>query len=256
MSTFLFKYSVFGPIDSRRLGKSLGINILPTDFKLCNFDCVYCECGWTNKTRKPEMPSVESVTEELLQKIQMLLDRKVKIDTLTFAGNGEPTLHPDFEEIVSAVKNIRDVFLPQTKIAVLNNASLLNRSVVRSALKDIDLNICKLDAGTPDMMHKINQPRGKFNFDKIVENLKQNDGNLIIQSLFLKGEHNNLRIDNTTEEEVFEWLNLLKVIRPQHVMIYSLDRESPAKNLEIISKSKLYGIAKQVNKIGITASVA
>lgn len=256
MSTFLFKYSVFGPINSRRLGKSLGINILPTEFKLCNFDCVYCECGWTNKTSKPEMPSVESVTEELLQKIQMLLDRNVQIDTLTFAGNGEPTLHPNFEEIVSSVKNIRDVFLPEAKIAVLNNSTLLKNTIVKQGLKDIDLNICKLDAGTVETMQAINQPRGHYNFEKVVDNLKENAGNLIIQSLFLKGEHDNKVIDNTTDKEINAWLNLLKEIQPQHVMIYSLDRESPAKHLEIVSKDKLYQIAQQVNKLGFTASVA
>lgn len=257
MSTFLFKYSVFGPINSRRLGKSLGINVLPTDVKHCNFDCVYCECGWTKKsTRKPILPTVESITEDLLLRVQMLIDRNVKVDTLTFAGNGEPTVHPDFDEIILSVKNIRDTFLPGTKIAVLNNSTLLDRPIIQKATKEIDYNICKLDAGTEMMWKRINQPKGQLDFSKVIENLKNVKEGLIIQTLFLRGEHNGEVVDNTSEKELVAYINLLKEIQPEQIMIYTLDREAPAENLKQVTKSELYAIAQRINKLGFKVSVA
>ena len=257
MHTFLFKYLVFGPVNSRRLGKSLGINILPKEHKFCNFDCIYCECGEdVEKLSKIDFPSVEEIIEELLLKSQMLSDRNVEIDTISFAGNGEPTLHPHFEEIVYAVKNIRDLIFPSAKIAVLNNSSMLHKPSVQNALEVADYSICKLDAGDEASFLKINRPKGEIRFNKIIRNLKLNKQALIIQSLFFKGVNANEHLGNSSEEHIESYLKQLEEIQPKNVMLYSLDRATPVKDLQALNLFELKKIAKQINALGISASVA
>lgn len=256
MGTFLFNEIIFGPIKSRRLGVSLGINLLPTDYKFCTFNCVYCECGWTLKAdKKIQLPSREEVKTELEKVLKDYAENNREINSITFAGNGEPTIHPKFAEVIDDTIELRDKWMPEAKISVLSNASQLNKAKVINALKKIDRNILKLDAGTEETYKKINQAKAHLTFDKIVDYLKSFDGNLIIQTLFLRGAHDGQSIDNTTEEEVKSWLELLKEIKPQSVMLYPIDRDTPADDLEKIEKEKLSEIAERVENLGISTEV-
>lgn len=256
--TILFDKVIFGPVKSRRLGVSLGINLLPTDSKLCNFNCIYCECGWSNLKYAPKVKfhSRRDVEKNLKEALICLKDNSISIDTITFAGNGEPTMHPEFHKIMEDTILLRNSYFPDTKIAVLTNAVMLNLSKIVNALKRADLRILKLDAGTEEMFQKINQPVARRSLRWIVDHLHYFKGNLIVQTLFLKGEHNGIHIDNTTDKEVNEWLKLIQEIHPGTVMLYSLDRTTPAKNLEKIPAEKLKEIAMSVNNMGINTIVS
>lgn len=255
MDTKLFKSIIFGPVNSRRLGLSLGINLLPLDSKLCNFDCVYCECGWTDlrsmaKVQFHNRTDIKQNLEDVL--ISM---KNEKLDSITFAGNGEPTMHPEFDLIIDDTIELRNKYFPKCKISVLSNSLMLNNEKVVSALKKIDNPILKLDAGTEDNFQLINQPLNSRTLDWVVKQLLKFSGNLIIQTLFLTGKHNNKIIDNTTEKEIVSWLELLKLINPRKVMIYSIDRATPALALQKISKDKLLTIAKRVELLGIETAI-
>jgi wyosine [tRNA(Phe)-imidazoG37] synthetase (radical SAM superfamily) len=256
MPTFLFNEIIFGPINSRRLGTSLGINLLPTDYKFCTFNCVYCECGWTLKPEKKiKLPARNQVKTELEKVLRVYSEKHQKIDTITFAGNGEPTIHPAFSEVIEDTLALRDTWMPYAKVAVLSNASQTAKTKVTAALKKVDQNILKLDTGTEKTYQLINQAQKHLKFDRIVDYLIGFDGKLIIQTLFLRGEHNGVFFDNTTEEEIENWLTLLKKIRPQSVMLYPIDRDTPAENLVKIDKTELELIAKRVEELGIKAEV-
>jgi wyosine [tRNA(Phe)-imidazoG37] synthetase (radical SAM superfamily) len=255
--TFLFDSVVFGPVHSRRLGVSLGINLLPTDYKYCSFNCIYCECGWTKirEIDKVEFPPAVLVKEYLGKKLREMQQNNELPDAISFAGNGEPTLHPEFAEIIDITIELRNKYSPQSKIAVLSNATMLDIPEVVTALKKVDLNILKLDAGTEDTYKKINQPLNDLSLAEIVTNLKQFTSNLIIQTLFIRGNYNKNQIDNTTEEEVNAWLKYIEELKPMRVMIYPIARSTPAGNLEKVSLKELEGIAKKVKKLGIKADV-
>jgi len=256
MGTFLFNEIIFGPVKSRRLGVSLGINLLPTDYKFCTFNCVYCECGWTLKAdKKIKLPSREEVKTELEKVLKEYVDSKKVINSITFAGNGEPTIHPNFAEVIDDTIELRDKWMPNAKISVLSNASQLKKQKVTGALKKIDRNILKLDAGTKETYRKINQSQKHIRFDDIVDYLKNFDGNLIIQTLFVRGSHEGNYFDNTTEEEVNAWLKLLVEIKPQSVMLYPIERDTPIKNIEKIDKETLRNIAQRVEELGINTDV-
>jgi len=257
MSGFLFNEIIFGPVKSRRLGVSLGINLLPTHHKICNYNCIYCECGWnTNETDiSTQLPGRIEVKKLLTEKLDLMKKFNKPLDSITFAGNGEPSLHPDFAGIVDDVIELRNFFYPSAKTTVLSNAGLLNNESVFEALKKLDNTILKLDAGTNRMYHLINRGSDKISVDEIVENLKKFNGKLVVQTLFLKGRYLNEIIDNTTEEEVNIWLKHIAEIKPEYVMIYPIDRATPADNLEKIARKKLEEIAAKVNAIGIATKV-
>jgi wyosine [tRNA(Phe)-imidazoG37] synthetase (radical SAM superfamily) len=256
MATFLFDKIIFGPIKSRRLGISLGINLLPLDKKVCNFNCVYCECGWTEKSdTKFTLPSAITVNEELASKLQQMQQNKEELDVITFAGNGEPTMHPQFGMIIDNTIALRNKFFPTAKIAVLSNATLIRKKSVFNALQKVDQNILKLDSGIEATCKVINKPTQNFHLIPLIEYLKKMNGNLIIQTLFLKGCYNDTSIDNTTETEVNTWLSIIEEIRPKQVMIYSLARDTPASNLEKVSKNVLTKIANKVKAAGIEVQV-
>ncbi len=258
MKTKLFDSIIFGPITSRRLGLSLGINLLPTDSKLCNFDCIYCECGWTDLKSAPkvEFHKRDEVKKQLEIILKQLLSEEKKLNSITFAGNGEPTIHPDFNLIIDDVIKLRDHYFPECKISVLSNSLMLSNSKVTEALKKVDNRILKLDAGTEETFQLINQPLNKRTLKWIVEQLIKFNGDLTIQTLFLKGNYKNKNIDNTTDFEIESWLSNLKKIKPKSVMIYSLDRATPAKDLQKIDNATLNSIAKKVNEIGIETIVS
>lgn len=257
MSGFLFHETVFGPVMSRRLGVSLGINLLPVDYKYCTFNCVYCECGWTHS--KPEgssgLPGRDEVSKLLKEKLESMLADEQAPDAITFAGNGEPSIHPEFSGIIDDTLALRDQFFPDAKITVLSNASMLHRKDVFDALKAVDKNIQKLDAGSEELFQLINQPAGKLSLEDVVEHLCRFEGKLIVQTLFLRGEHDGKKIDNTSKEEVEAWIELLKKIGPEYVMIYPIDRATPEQGIEKISFDELSAIAEKVNLAGIKTKV-
>lgn len=258
MSTFLFDQIIFGPVKSRRLGISLGVNLLPTDSKICSFNCIYCECGWNPKKReqKSKLPARELVKQEMEEKLQEMVRNNELPDVITFAGNGEPTLHPDFEKIIDDTIALRNLLAPNAKIAVLSNSSMLHKpSVVRALLK-IEDNILKLDSAFEETVNLIDCPAGHFSLNKVVENLKSFNGKLIIQTLFLRGNHNGQTIDNTTEHEVSAWVKLIDEIKPSQVMIYTIDRDTPLAGLEKVKLEELKQIASRVESLGIKVQVS
>ncbi len=255
--TFLFDRIVFGPVHSRRLGVSLGINLLPIGYKHCSFNCLYCECGWTKivDNNKVEFPPSALIREFLEKKLQDMKANNELPDAISFAGNGEPTIHPDFAEIIDITIELRNKYAPKSKIAVLSNASMLHLPEVVSALKKIDQNILKLDAGTEETFRKINKPVTDITLETIVRNLKQFKSKLIIQTLFVKGEFNGETIDNTTNEEVNAWLKYIKELNPELVMIYPIARATPVRGLEKTDLKELDAIAERVRGIGVKAEV-
>ena len=255
--TSLYDNIIFGPIRSRRLGLSLGVNLLPIESKLCSFDCIYCECGWNDehpgKRRFNAREDVRTMLEETLQK--MVADGTPP-DVITFAGNGEPTMHPDFENIIADTIALRDKHCPEAKVSVLSNATQIPREDVRRALLHVDNNILKLDSAFDETVQLVNKPQGAYTVARTVELLKAFEGNLIVQTMFLRGEYAGKRVDNTTEEEVAAWLKLVAEIRPKQVMVYSLDRDTPCQTLEKVEKEELREIAARVEALGIPCSVA
>lgn len=258
MPTFLFDKIIFGPVKSRRLGNSLGINLLPTEYKFCNFDCIYCECGYTLKNRYTKHPfhPRELVRDRLSQTLTNKKRKKQKIDYITFAGNGEPTVHPEFEEIINDTIQLRDKHHPQAKIAVLSNALLAGKKSVKKALLKVDDNILKLDSGITETIMQINRPAAGFKLEKLKETLCSYEGNLIIQTMFVRGLHQGKPVDNTSPEEIEAWLKLIKIIKPRKVMIYTIARDTPEPGLEKIPEKKLNEIAGLLKQTGIKTEVS
>jgi wyosine [tRNA(Phe)-imidazoG37] synthetase (radical SAM superfamily) len=259
MATFLFDKTVFGPVKSRRLGVSLGINLLPNDRKLCSFNCIYCECGWNpeQKAPKPQLPSREFVFNALEEKLNQMKSEGVLPNVITFAGNGEPTLHPEFAMIIDDTIQLRNLLAPKARIAVLSNSTMIHKPEVISALSKIDDNILKLDSGIPETVALVNKPTGHFSFNKMVENLIAFNGNLIIQTLFIRGEYNGISFDNTTEQELEAWIKILERIKPQKVMIYSIARDTPVDTLVKVNTEELNVIAKRVRQtVGLDIEVS
>lgn len=257
----LFKEIVYGPIRSRRLGISLGMNLMPTEQKVCTFDCVYCECGWNGATRAEgdgaRIPTRESVKLALREKLEALKVENIHPDVITFSGNGEPTLHPDFEGIIHDTCLLRDEFCPEAQVSVLSNSTQLHRDDVVRGLQMADKRIMKLDSAFDATMHLIDQPvNERFTVDRVIADLKKFEGRLTVQTCFLRGEHNGKRIDNTTEKEVSAWLDALGQIRPEDVMIYVIDRATPEEKLEKISKEEMDAIANRVRRMGLPVQVS
>jgi wyosine [tRNA(Phe)-imidazoG37] synthetase (radical SAM superfamily) len=250
MATFLFDQTIFGPLISRRLGISLGINLLPNDTKLCSFDCIYCECGWNpdRKLHPVVLPGRTQVQSQLRKKLTAMASDSQQPDVITFAGNGEPTLHPDFAAIIDDTIQLRDELSPKSKIAVLSNSTMLHKPSVVEALKKVDDNILKLDSGILETILLLNKPARKFVLETLVRHLKKFEGALIIQTMFLKGSFDGHLFDNTTELEIESWIRILQEIRPRSVMIYSIARDTPAENLIGIPLSRLREIGKRVEK--------
>ncbi|WP_165043926.1 radical SAM protein [Dysgonomonas sp. ZJ709] len=258
MSTILFHEIVFGPIHSRRLGTSLGMNLLPYDGKLCSFDCIYCECGYNKDFKtKTKLPSRENVKAALEDKLIRLKEENIIPDVITFAGNGEPTMHPQFSEIIDDTIELRDKYIPQTKISVLSNAMHISNEKVFEALKKVDNNILKLDSAILETAKFIDRPNApSYSIEKQIELFKRFEGNFIMQTMFLRGSHEGRVVDNTTEEEVSAWIEAIKATKPREVMIYTIDRETPSKMLEKVPAEDLRKIGKKVEDLGIKVNIA
>lgn len=259
MSTFLFDRIVFGPVKSRRLGVSLGINLLPANRKICNFNCIYCECGWTGKSEASAggLPSRREVYEALEKKLSSMKQTNESPDVITYAGNGEPTLHPEFPGIIDDCIILRDKYFPDARIAVLSNSTAITKPEIRKALLKIDQNILKLDSAF-DLTVKIhNQPSVNIKVDELIKNLAGFRGQLIVQTLFLRGTFRGKKIDNTTKEELDAWLEALKKIHPAEVMIYTISRDTPeGGELVRVPLAELRRIASLVNELGIKTQVS
>lgn len=253
----LFDQIIFGPIQSRRLGLSLGVNLLPIDAKICSFNCIYCECGFNTTMQESPIPTRIQVREALENKLAEMVKEGQIPDVITFAGNGEPTLHAEFEGIIDDTLELRNNYCPSAKVSVLSNSTKIHKPHVFSALNKVDNNILKFDSAVDRTMKLIDCPVGKhINVDWLIQNLKKFNGKLIIQTMFLKGEFKGEKFDNTTDAEIEAWLNALKEIRPQQVMIYSLDREAPTQTLQKVSVDELNSIAERARKNGFDVSVA
>lgn len=253
----LFNELIFGPIHSRRLGLSLGVNLLPVDAKICSFDCIYCECGFNTTMKESPIPSRDQVRETLEAKLIEMKSEGQIPDVITFAGNGEPTLHKDFEGIIDDTLGLRNTYCPSAKVSVLSNSTRIHKQNVFRALNKVDNNILKFDSAVDRTMKIMNCPVGKqFNVEWFIEQLKKFEGRLIIQTMFLRGEFEGEQFDNTTDTEVEAWLSALEQIKPQQIMMYSLDREAPTKTLQQITVEEMEVIAGKARERGFDVSVA
>ena len=260
MSTIIYPSPIFGPVHSRRLGISLGINLLPADGKVCSFDCIYCECGF-NGDHRPSlpMPTREEVAGKLEKKLQEMVAEGQLPDVLTFAGNGEPTCHPHFAEIISDTIRLRNQYCPQAKVSVLSNATMIHRQAVHDALMRVDNNILKLDTVDPLYINKVDRPQGAYDVRLIIDRLKAFNSHVIIQTMFMRGEtgERSLQsVDNTGEKFVGPWLEAVKEIKPQQVMIYTIDRETPTLGLLKATREQLDHIRDRVIAAGIPCSAS
>ena len=218
--------TVFGPIFSRRLGSSLGINLLPQGGKVCNFDCIYCECGWNaDGLGDRVLPMAEDVRLALTERLSACHEAGIPIDSITFSGDGEPTLNPDFAAIVDLTLELRDRYYPAAKVSVLSNATQTWREGVFEALRKVDNPILKLDAPTDEAVRIVNRPLGRYHVEDIVRDLERFEGNFILQTMFLRGE------DFASEDWVDAWMDIVRRLKPREVMVYTIDRETPMKGL-------------------------
>ena len=257
MSTIIYPSPIFGPVHSRRLGISLGINLLPADGKVCSFDCIYCECGF-NEDHRPTlpMPTRQEVAQKLEEKLKQMASEGQLPDVLTFAGNGEPTCHPHFAEIIDDTIRLRNQYCPSAKVSVLSNSTMIHRPQVHDALMKVDNNILKLDTVDPIYINKVDHPNGTYDVEAIIERLKAFHGHVIIQTMFMRGECKGESVDNTGEEYVVPWLEAVEQIAPQMVMIYTIDRETPAQGLQKATHEQLDTIRDRVIAAGIPCTAS
>jgi wyosine [tRNA(Phe)-imidazoG37] synthetase (radical SAM superfamily) len=266
MSTIIYPSPIFGPIHSRRLGISLGINLMPADGKVCSFNCIYCECG-LNENHRPKLPrpTPEQVAQRLEQKLQEMVADGQLPDVLTFAGNGEPTCHPHFAEIIDETLRLRDRYCPKAKVSVLSNSTMIHRQQVHDALMRVDNNILKLDTVDPEYINMVDQPTGAYDVREVIERLKAFRGHVIIQTMFMRGSilrsdacgvRSEVSVDNTAEEYVGPWLDAVREINPQQVMVYTIDRETPTAGLLKATHEQLDAIRDRVIALGIPCSAS
>ncbi len=223
-----FEEIVFGPIVSRRLGSSLGVNLLPSKGKLCNFDCVYCECGWNKDGMNDKVfPKYEDIEAALEEKMSKLAAEGTPVDSITFSGNGEPTVHPDFPKVIDATLRYRDKYFPNARVSVLSNATMIDRPAVAEALMRIDNPILKIDASSDELIMKINRPVGHYKLDEVVEAMMRFNGNFILQTMFLRSPE----FDTAGPAALAAWMDIVRKVRPREIMVYTIDRETPDKSL-------------------------
>ena len=250
----LFESIVYGPIRSRRLGVSLGVNLMPTNAKLCSFDCVYCECGWNRPVSHPILPTREQVREALSSQLSIL---NSQLDVITFSGNGEPTMHPDFLRIIQDTCALRDQYCPNAKVSVLSNSTQLGRADVVEALKLCDNRILKLDSAIDATMHLIDKPVNHLlTVEQVAQWLIAFDGDFTLQTCFLRGEYEGQIIDNTTPQELDAWYDMVERLHPKQVMIYVIDRATPLQTLEKIPAEKMEQIAAPLREKGMDIIVS
>lgn len=257
MQTVIFHSTIYGPIHSRRLGMSLGINLMPNDGKICSFDCLYCEAGFNAQgPGKDGVPSRDTVKKQLKRKFEEMKAAGQTLDVITFSGNGEPTLHPEFKKVVEDVMRLRTQYFPEAKVSVLSNSTMAGKPDVFAALQKVDNNILKLDSALPHTFRIINRPVSPNCLPEgVIADLKRFNGQCIVQTIMIRGEFDRQRFDNTTDAELDALLDAYRQIQPREVMLYSIDRKTPAENLEKVSKEELERIANRFRKEGIKVQV-
>lgn len=243
---------VFGPIHSRRLGSSLGINLLPEKGKLCNFDCVYCECGWNKDGRNDKkIPSAVRLRKALTAKLEECSAKGIAIDSITFSGDGEPTLNPAFPEIIDITIELRDKYFPKAVVSVLTNATRIGIPCVFEALRKVDNPILKLDAPTDELAARINQPQGNYHVADVVESMRKFEGDFVLQTMFLRSSD----FDSSSPEVLQGWMDIVKELRPREVMVYTLDREAPAAGLEKFTVEEMESLTKPLVDAGLKVQI-
>lgn len=258
MQTILFHDTIFGPIHSRRLGTSLGVNLSPRDGKICSFDCLYCEAGFNAQgPGRAGLPCRTEVRTLLEEKLKSMKHNGETLDVITFSGNGEPTLNPDFEGIIEDTISLRDRYFPNVKISVLSNSTRLDHEDVVRALLRVDNNILKLDSALTDTITAIDRPNSPdFTAERVIDQLTRFGNKCIVQTMMLRGEYDGKNIDNTTPEEVDALIEAYRKIQPSEVMLYSIDRRTPAENLKKVSREELESIAERIRAAGIAVQVS
>lgn len=258
MQTVLFHETIFGPIHSRRLGTSLGVNLMPNDGKVCTFDCLYCEAGFNAQGPGTSgLPKHQEVKRLLEEKLQQMTDRGENLDVITFSGNGEPTLHPDFEGIIDDTIALGRKYFPNAKVSVLSNATMLHRPDVVEALKKVDNNILKLDSAIDSTIEILDRPTQKdYSAEKVIGQIAAFGSGAIVQTMMLRGEFEGKKVDNTTDQEIQALIRAYKAINPREVMLYSIDRKTPAQQLEKVERPELEAIAEKIREEGINVTVS
>lgn len=258
MQTVLFHETIFGPIHSRRLGSSLGVNLSPRDGKVCSFDCLYCEAGFNAQgPGTTGLPSREEVGRLLEEKLLTMKENGDRLDVITFSGNGEPTMHPDFEGIIDDTIGLRDRYFPDVKISVLSNSTRLGSESVCRALRRVDNNLLKLDSALTPTIRLLDRPvNPDFTAEKVIEQIARFGEQCVVQTMILCGSHNGQPVDNTTDEEVDALIDAYRRIRPRQVMLYSIDRRTPEQALQKVGREELEQIAERIRREGIDVSVS
>lgn len=258
MATFLWSDIVFGPIHSRRVGTSLGINLLPLSGKLCSFDCVYCECGAMSSgipREKRRMPSLGQVEDAMSSRFAELHAEGVKVDSISFTGNGEPTLHKDFPAIVDKVVELRDKYFPQAVISVFSNSTTVGRPGVFDALMKVDNRIMKVDCSDAGIVELVNRPAGHFSLEKVLKDLERFNGDFILQTMFFKGSLGGREVDLTEPGLVAGWSDIVRRLHPSKIMAYSLDRDTPVAGLRKVSREELQAITAPLRDEGFEIEI-
>ena len=243
---------VFGPIHSRRLGSSLGINLLPERGKICTFDCIYCECGWNKDGRNDtQLPSAEKVRKALETKLQQCLAVQAPIDSITFSGDGEPTINPEFPQIIDDTIALRDKYYPNSKITVLSNATMVHKPEVFNALRKVDNPTMKIDAPTNELIEKINHPLPGYDIHRVVEALKQFNGDFILQTMFLKSKD----FDSSSPEVLNGWMDIVRLLKPREIMVYTIARPTPEEGLQKFSVEEMHALVKPLIDEGFAVQI-
>jgi len=250
--TMLREDTVFGPIFSRRLGNSLGINLLPREGKLCNFDCIYCECGWNKDGHNDTViPDARQVRERLESKLRELSSSGIAIDSITFSGDGEPTINPEFPQIIDDTLELRDQLYPSASVSVLSNATRIHIKEVFDALCKVDNPILKIDAPTDELAVHINNPAPGYSVRRVVEQMKKFEGNFILQTMFLRSKH----FDSSLPEVLDGWMNIVRDVRPREIMVYTIDRPTPEENLLKFTVEEMTELVKPLIDEGFSIQI-
>ena len=243
---------VFGPIHSRRLGSSLGINLLPEKGKICTFDCIYCECGWNKDGRDDTiLPTAEKVRTALETKLQQCLAAQIPIDSITFSGDGEPTINPEFPQIIDDTIALRDKYYPNSKITVLSNATMVHKPEIFAALSKVDNPTMKIDAPTNELIEKINHPAPGYDIHRVVEALKQFNGNFILQTMFLKSRD----FDSSSPDVLNGWMDIVRHLKPREVMVYTIARPTPEVGLQKFTVEEMQTLVQPLLKEGFLIQI-
>ncbi len=244
--------TVFGPIHSRRLGSSLGINLLPTRGKFCNFDCIYCECGWNRDGRDDQvLPTAAQVRSALEDKLAACLLDGTQIDSITFSGDGEPTLNPEFPRIIDDTLRLRDAYCPAARVSVLSNATRVHVPEVAAALKRVDNPILKIDAPTDELIARIDRPAPGYRLERVLEALRGFHGDFVLQTMFLRSPD----FDSSSPEVLDGWMDIVRDLRPRQIMVYTIDRPTPAAGLEKISAAEMRTLVQPLLDEGFSIDI-